>query len=180
MTRRQTLVIGYIAASLDGRITDSEGGVGWLDAFADHDHGYADFYASIDTLVMGRATYDAVRGFGDWPYPGKPCLVLTTRPCLDAPLGVVPTEPDFAALRATLQQRGSEMAWIVGGARTIAGALAEGALDRLHLFTMPVILGDGTPLFAGGTAREASLVLCRSWPSGAVESVYSFTEDSPR
>lgn len=75
-------LIYYVATSLDGFIARPDGSVDWLDRFAEggNDHGYNGFYQGIDGLLMGRGTYDIVRGFGDWPYPGKPCQVLTRNP----------------------------------------------------------------------------------------------------
>ena len=77
-------VIVYIAMSLDGFIADRDGGVGWLDDIhpseADGDFGYAEFYDSVGSLIMGRATYDQVLDFGAWPYPGKPTCVFTSNP----------------------------------------------------------------------------------------------------
>ena len=76
----------HIAASLDGKIARPDGSVDdWL--AADHpaeDFGFDAFLAGVDAILMGRGTYEAVRRFGDWPYPGKPTVVLTTRP-LDDP-----------------------------------------------------------------------------------------------
>ena len=75
-------IILYIAVSVDGYIADADGGVGWLpsgDGGGD-DYGYAGFYAGVDAIVMGRRTYEQVRGFGvAWPYPGKPAYVFTNR-----------------------------------------------------------------------------------------------------
>jgi dihydrofolate reductase len=169
-------LVGYIAASLDGRITDASGGVRWLDAFAAEEHGYAEFYAGIHALVMGRGTYEAIRGLADWPYRGKPALVLTRQPLADAPAGVDHHSGGFAGLGERLAELGARQAWLVGGGRAIAGALAAGLLDRLSLFTMPVVLGAGTLLFGEGPERSATLVGSRVWPSGAVESTYDFTE----
>ena len=109
-------------------------------------------------------------------FAGKPALVLTSTPLAEPPPEAVAIPADFPTLRAVLRDRGARAAWLVGGARSLAGALAAGALDRLHLFTMPVILGGGTLLFADGPARPATLVKSRTWGSGAVESVYDFTE----
>src|SRR3712207_517414 len=65
----------FIATSLDGFIADRDGGVDWL--FADGDYGYAAFFDSIETLIMGRRTYEQVLGFGEWPYGEKPTYVFT-------------------------------------------------------------------------------------------------------
>jgi dihydrofolate reductase len=76
----------HIAVSLDGRIARPDGSVDdWLAAdYPAADFGFEDFLAGVDAILMGRGTYDAARRFGDWPYPGKPTVVLTTRP-LDDP-----------------------------------------------------------------------------------------------
>jgi hypothetical protein len=68
-------LVYYVAASLDGYIARPDGAVDWLESIeaSGEDHGYEAFYQNIDGLLMGRATYDMVRGFGiDWPYPASP------------------------------------------------------------------------------------------------------------
>lgn len=80
-------VVYYVAASVDGYIATADGAVDWLSPFhaAGEDHGYADLLASLGGIVMGRRTYDQVRGFGPWPYTGLDCRVVTSRPLSDAP-----------------------------------------------------------------------------------------------
>lgn len=169
-------LVGWIAASLDGRIADAGGGVGWLDPFAGDDHGYEAFYAGVDALVMGRLTYEAIRSFGDWPYQGKPTLVLTARPLGPAPPGVTAATPDFALLPERLAALGARVVWLVGGGQAIAGALAAGVLDRLTVFIMPVVLGRGALLVPQAPLRPARAAHSRPWPSGAVETVWDFSE----
>jgi len=79
--KTNTSVLFYVAASLDGYIATSDGGVDWLSQFEaeGEDYGYAAFFESIDGLLMGRATYDQVLGFGEWVYGEKPCWVCTGR-----------------------------------------------------------------------------------------------------
>jgi len=141
----------YIAQSLDGFITTADGGVDWLEAFNDVDYGYDDFLAEIGTIVMGRATYDQVRGFGAWPYPDHPTWVVTSRRLADAPDGVAAWHEDLGDLVTRLRD-GAHDVWLLGGAETIAGFLDLGAVDRLELFVMPVVLGDGIRLFGPSTA----------------------------
>lgn len=168
-----TRFLGYVAASLDGRIADGAGGLGWLDrhAAAGGDHGYGDFYAGIDALVMGRATFDTVRGFGDWPYPGKPAFVMTTRPMAPHPEAIA-VPPDWVGLRARLA--GFGRVWMMGGGRLLAGALAAGMLDDLRLFVMPDVLGAGPAVFEGGMPAQARLTGRRDWPGGVTELVIGF------
>ena len=149
----------YIATSLDGFIADAGGGVGWLPAGdggdgngnGGDDCGYADFYAAVSALIMGRRTYDQVRGFGDWPYPGKPTYVFATRPGDEAAPAAVrcvqTTAADFAQTVAT--QYADGIIWLVGGATLAEQFRAAGLIDEYRVFVIPVILGRGISLFGG-------------------------------
>src|SRR5262249_1147095 len=70
-------VSAFLGASLDGFIAEADGGLGFLKPFEQEEHGYAEFYASVDTLLMGRKTYETVLGFDAWPFPDKRVAVLT-------------------------------------------------------------------------------------------------------
>jgi len=151
-------VVLYIATSLDGFIADRDGGVDWLEqhaAAADGDYGYAEFYRSIGALVMWRTTYDQVRGFGDWPYPGKPTVVFThVRPDADRP-DVSFTADDPAAVVASLREHTDGDLWLVGGGRLIASFREQGLIDKIILTVIPVLLGEGVPLFVGAQPEKA-------------------------
>ena len=75
----------YIAQSLDGYIARPDGGIDWLRPFDDVDYGYSAFMREIGTVVIGRASYDMARSFGDWPYQTMRSLVITSKPLDDAP-----------------------------------------------------------------------------------------------
>jgi len=147
----------YVAASLDGYIATPDGGVAWLEPFNGHDYGYKDFLAGIDTVVFGRATYDQCLTFGTWPYPGKRSIVLSSRELGEAPDGVerwTGTVPDLVK-----ELRGTERdVWIIGGALTQRAFLDLEAVDRMELFVMPVLLGDGVPLWPKTTMRETVIL----------------------
>jgi len=162
----------YMAISLDGMVADADGGVEWLNRWEDVDYGTADFMAEVDTLIMGRTTYDQIAGFGiDWPYAGKRTVVLTSRPIGEAPDGVEGTS-DLAGLIAELREDGAQV-WIVGGAATAGACIALGAIDTVELFLMPVLLGEGVPLFAGdGPEVPLALRETRAWSNGAVGLIY--------
>src|SRR5215470_4772053 len=70
-------VSAFLGASLDGFIAEPDGGLGFLKPFEQEEHGYAEFYASVDTLLMGRKTYETVLGFGEWPFPDRRVAVLS-------------------------------------------------------------------------------------------------------
>ena len=160
----------YVAQSLDGYIADADGGVGWLDAFhgAGTDYGYAAFLASVGALAMGRATYEQVRGFGAWPY-AKPTFVFARRRLPDPPPGVRATDADPTAFLAEQQ----EDVWLVGGAALVRSFRKAGALDEIVLTILPVLLGDGLPLFDGPQPpADLALVSSDSFPGGAVQLTY--------
>jgi dihydrofolate reductase len=175
----------FIATSLDGFIARNDGSLDWLpgadgqpadpDASSDGDYGYAAFLASIDALLVGRATYDAVLGFGEWPYGTKPVVVLTTRDL------VLPADPtavvsaisgDVADVARRLVDEGRPRVYLDGG-RTIQQFLAAGLVGRIVITRIPVLLGDGIPLFG---PLPADVVLrheaTESFASGLVQSTY--------
>lgn len=148
----------YIAISVDGFIADAAGGVGWLPAGdgdgntdGGDDCGYADFYATVSALVMGRRTYDQVRQFGDWPYPGKPVYVFSTRAPDDAPPAGVRfvqiSADDFA--QTVVPQHAGGIIWLVGGGDLAGQFRAADLIDEYRVFVIPVILGRGISLFGG-------------------------------
>ena len=128
----------------------------------------------IGSIVMGRLTYEQIRGFGDWPYPGKRTLVLSSRPVADPPDGVARKNGDLSALIAGLRLAGlSGDVWVLGGAQVINGFLDQGAIDRIELFVIPVTLGDGITLFERPDALSAlSLTGEARHPLGVVKRTY--------
>ncbi|HEY8297321.1 MAG TPA: dihydrofolate reductase family protein [Candidatus Baltobacteraceae bacterium] len=168
----------YFAVSLDGFIADEAGNVGWLDAFAENDFGFTTFLASIETLVMGRTTYDQARSFEYWPYDGKRIIVLTSRALEPLPedVGLATGGPE--GLAALLPSLGAGDVWIMGGARAMGAFLDLGIVDRIDLFIMPVMLGRGIPMFRrdGGTDPGWQLEHSHAFPSGVVHLAYLASE----
>ena len=160
-------IILYIAVSLDGYIADAGGGVGWLPSgdggSGGDDYGYAGFYAGVDAIVMGRRTYEQVRGFDvPWPYVGKPVYVFTNRTADDGDDAGHPPEVRFiscdaAAFARNIADRYAGIVWLVGGADLAEQFRIAGLIDEYRVFVIPVILGRGVPLFAGddGAPRTA-------------------------
>lgn len=163
----------YAATSLDGFLADANGGVDWLGEYDSPEYGTDAFMVSVDTLVMGRHTYDQVRAFpGDWPYSGKRVWVLTSRPLEADPPPGVKAMADADALVATLRERGGHV-WIVGGGQTVRAFLDRGAVDEVEVFVMPILLGDGIPLMAHGAGRRLSLLETEPYRTGAVRLLYA-------
>ncbi len=174
----------FIATSLDGFIARPDGGLDWLeDANAngqqgEEDFGYAAFMATVDGLVMGRHSFDKVLSFGAWPYGRLPVYVLSR-----SPLPLPPGLPDSimalgsrladpVELMAWLGQRGHRRLYIDGG-DTIRRFLAAGCIDTLTLTRIPLLLGQGIPLF-GPTPQDIPLTHqeTRSYANGFVQSTY--------
>jgi dihydrofolate reductase len=163
---KPTLVY-YAAASLDGYIARPDGQVDWLPASARAGQGYATLYAGIDGLLMGRATYDMLRGAGsDWPYADKPCLVLARNPLQQPPDSVQGRHCTPSEALEELAQRGCRRVWLVGGGSLAGNCLAAGLLDELVVNIAPHLLGAGIPLFSTGLERRLRLREQQSFSSG--------------
>lgn len=122
---------------------------------------------------MGRDTYDVIRRFGDWPYPGKPTIVMTSRPLPDAPPLVEARAGDLAPVAAELESRGYARVWIEGGGKLLRGMMSVGKVDVLEMMVIPIILGDGIPLFPQGVPEaRLSLERARPWIKDALHLVY--------
>jgi dihydrofolate reductase len=145
-------VILFIAASLDGYIAGPDDDLSWL--FTDADYGFSSFYAGVDTLIMGRGTYDVVRSFGAWPYPGKRTIVVSRsgEVEIDTPDTELYTK-DLQGLVSHLEGAGCDRVWLVGGGELVRSFLEQGLLDEISVSMHPILLGTGVPLFPGGFRR---------------------------
>jgi dihydrofolate reductase len=171
-------VIYYVAASLDARIATPDGGVDWLAPFesADEDYGYAEFYASIDAVLLGSRTYQQSLAFSEWPYPGRPSWVLSQRRLRPARRDVSVTARSPREVVAELQARGHRRAWLVGGGKLAASFRFEGLITEYVVSLVPVILGAGIPLFASpGPKENLTLVESKSYPNGLFQLRYRRT-----
>lgn len=170
---RRTIFHCHIAVSLDGHIARPDGTFDWLEGFPPDAFGFDTFYAGVDAILMGRATYEVVRAMGDWPYPGKPAVVVTHRALRDAPAGVVARGGDIAAIAAEMEAAGHGRVWVEGGGQVIRQMLAAGRLDVLEMALIPRVLGAGLPLFPEGTPETAlHLVSGAAREGGALHVVY--------
>ncbi len=165
-------IVIYVAVSADGFIATPDGGVAWLEAFPAQDVGYDEFFATVGTVVLGRATYEQVLGFGPWPYAEKRGVVLSSRPLEGLPAGVEVHAGDVREL-ATELRRDPRDTWLVGGAQVFSAFLDAHAVDRLELYVAPVLLGGGIPLFApSARVRSLTLVGTERFENGLVRLAY--------
>ncbi|GAB3302267.1 dihydrofolate reductase family protein [Hymenobacter tenuis] len=162
-------VVLYIATSLDGYIASPDGSVEWLPTPPPgEDYGYADFLATADVTLQGRATYEQVLTFGEWPYPTLTNYVFTHRP---------PTEPahpsvhfvseDPTSFVSKLKQQPGNTIWLIGGSTLAAPLLAARLIDEIMLFIVPQLLGSGITLWRPQPHPQATeLLRTQTWPDG--------------
>jgi dihydrofolate reductase len=165
----------FIGTSLDGFIARPNGDLDWLPEGGGEPHGYDEFIASVDALVIGRKTFEKVLTFETWPYGDKRVVVLSSGPIdLSAAVGGVVEQmagpPD--EIVSQLAASGAHHLYIDGGI-TIQGFLSAGLIQRLIITRVPVLIGDGVPLF-GTLPHDIRLrhVATRHYPSGLVQSEY--------
>ena len=143
MTILMSKIILYIATSLDGYIAIEDESIDWLPESAKS--GYDAFYKSIDTVIMGKTTYDQVLTFGEYPYKDKKSFVFTTTTqTKDENVEFVSdvnkfVKDDFPGVGKNI--------WLVGGAQIIASFLKQKVVDEIIITIIPVLLGRGIPLF---------------------------------
>lgn len=175
-TRPQTVV--YIATSLDGFIARPDGGIDWLDgpeSEPDEDYGWFQFIADIDHIVMGRKTFEQVLTFDQWIYGNIPltCLSSTLQSVperLQGQVDISPLAPD--ALLRELAARGRGRVYVDGG-QTIQGFLRADLIDELIITQLPVLIGQGIPLFGPLDADLTWQYLgTKTWPNGLVKNHY--------
>ena len=164
----------FIGTSVDGFIARPNGDLDWLPPGGGEEHGYEEFMATVDALVIGRKTFETVLTFDTWPYGAKPVFVLSTRALAPAPLGAMVEHMSGSPseIVSQLDARGIEHIYVDGGI-TIQGFLQAGLIQRLIITRVPVLIGSGIPLF-GATPRDIRLkhIATREYASGLVQSEY--------
>ena len=164
----------FIGISVDGFIARRNGELDFLPAGGGEPHGYDEFMRSVDALVIGRKTFETVLSFDKWPYGEKPVFVLSTRSLAPAPAGAVvghlSGEP--VEIVSGLEARGIRHAYVDGGI-TIQRFLRAGLIQHLIITRVPVLIGDGIPLF-GSLPHDVHLrhIATRHYPSGLVQTEY--------
>ena len=140
-------LISYIACSVDGYIAGPSGEIDWL--FTDQDYGYTEFISTVDTVVMGRKTYDLSLTFDPYPYQDLRGFVFSRLP-RNPDDHVTFVSTDFAEFMTELKEGHGRNIWLVGGGQLLGEAVTNDLLDELILSIHPIILGDGVPLFPQG------------------------------
>lgn len=143
-------IVLYIATSLDGYIATKEESVHWLDETeAEGDNGFSEFYETIDTVIMGKKTYDWVvnQKLEEFPYKGKSCYVYTNSTKAVDNEDITFVQGEVSELIQQLQQQPGKNIWIVGGGELLHHYIKENLVDEYIITIAPIILGSGIPLF---------------------------------
>lgn len=169
----------YIGTSLDGFIARKDGSFDWLSPFADHEavEAYKEFIAGIDLIIIGRGTFETVMSFPVWPYD-LPAVVLsrsmeTIAPGIKENVSISRLEPK--QLLTELSEAGIRSVYVDGG-KVIQSFLSEDLIDELVIARVPVLIGDGIPLF-GYLDSDLKFEHKRtvSFPNGLIRSYYKRT-----
>ena len=176
----------FIAASIDGFIARADGDIEWLhrpeyETAELNGVTYERFIATVDALVMGRKTLEKILSFPEWPYEGTPVIALSHQPLqipahLEGKVEVM--AGDVTSLVATLAERGMKHLYIDGG-QTIQAFLEAGLVNELIITRIPVLLGQGIPLFSQiGRELELRHVGTHESDNGFVQSRYQVMQSS--
>ncbi len=165
-------IVLFIASSLDGYIARVNGDIDWL--FTDQNYGYTKFLDSIDTVFMGRKTYEQVLTLGEYPYQEKKSYVFTKNIDFSASYDVkVVTDLDTFVNDFRLLD--GKNIWLVGGSLLIRDFLNKNLVNEVILSVHPIILGAGIPLFANPNTTALQLTGCQTYSSGLVQLSYDVT-----
>ncbi|MGX7013593.1 dihydrofolate reductase family protein [Vagococcus silagei] len=154
-------IILYIAMSLDGYIATKDGSIDWLESdepILEEDNSYETFYETVDTVIMGSTTYDQVVNELSpdiYPYENATSYVLTSKKRTDKE-NIHFVNQDIVDLVDDLKEKSGKNIWIVGGSSIVAPLVAANLIDEYQLAIVPVILGEGIPLFK---AQEKTIFL---------------------
>ena len=165
----------FVGASVDGFIARSNHDLDWLPEGGGEPHGYEEFMATVDALVIGRKTFEKVLTFDPWPYGSKRVVVLSSNPIdFSKVSGAVVEQMSGppSEIVAQLSASGSHNLYVDGGI-TIQRFLHAGLVQRLIITRVPILIGSGIPLF-GSLPHDIHLthIATRHFPSGLVQSEY--------
>lgn len=165
----------FVGASVDGFIARRNDDLDFLPPGGGEPHGYNEFLASVDAIVIGRKTFEKVLTLGPWAYGKKHVVILSSRPVdLSAAVGgdVEQMAGTPMEIVSQLSARGFHHLYVDGGI-TIQAFLRAGLVQRLTITRVPVLIGDGIPLF-GALPHDVLLrhVATRQYESGLVQSEY--------
>jgi dihydrofolate reductase len=153
----------FIGTSLDGFIARPDGSFDFLPEGGGEPHGYNEFIATVDAIVIGRKTFETVLAMDPWPYGDKRVVVLSSQPI------------DFSTVRGgkVEQMSGSPEDIVAKLSATGERFLRAGLIQHITITRVPVLIGQGIPLFAS-LPHDIPLrhIATHSYPTGLVSSNY--------
>jgi len=173
-------VIVYIAASVDGYIAAPDGDLSFLSKVEKEgeDYGYGAFISTVDTVVLGKNTYDKVLSMGyPFPHADKEAYIITrTERATDGTIHFY--TGDVVELLTRLKEKNGKNIFIDGGAFVVNRLLSHGLVDELYLSYIPVLLGNGIALFKQGNPLQSlELQTVKTFETGLVQLHYRFAND---
>lgn len=151
----QRHVVLFIASSLDGYIATDDESMDWLNSVeGEGDNGFSEFYETVDTVLLGKRTYDWIMRLDleEFPYKDKDCYVFT-RSSLEDTDDVTFIRTDIGGFIDELKKQHGKNIWLVGGGDLLHSFIQEKLVDELIITVAPRILGGGIPLFKEGDSR---------------------------
>jgi dihydrofolate reductase len=140
-------IIVHIATSADGYIARPDGDFAWLNrAAAKGDYGMAKFYKKVDTVILGRKTYEVGVQLGQIGYPGLRNFVFSRSPGKSAVEHVEFVNEDISSFAGRLRKSRGKHIWLVGGSEIIASFLDSRQIDEFMIHVIPIFIGEGIPL----------------------------------
>jgi dihydrofolate reductase len=172
---KERKVILYIAMSLDGYIATENNELDWLSIveIPNEDYGYEKFVDGVDTVIMGRKTYDKVLSFGvDFPHKGRKCYVISrSRTGFDE--NVEYYSGNLKTLIEKLKNSEGSNIFIDGGAEIVNELLKVDIIDEFIISIIPIFLGNGIRLFKDGRpSLRLKLKSTKEFTSGLVQLWY--------
>jgi len=164
----------YVGISLDGYIAAPDGGVDWLNPYADAHAGFGPFIKTIGSAVMGRVTYDHALARGYANFGKMPAYVVTHRSFAPPSPSIIPFTGDLAVLVGQIRDRHPGDIWLMGGGGVTRSFRDADLIDIWSVAFVPTLLGAGLPMFPPSAFAERRLRLAglRQYPSGVVELRY--------
>lgn len=167
----------FMAMSLDGFIAGPNHELDWLGGRDGIEDTFTPFFAQIGAMLMCRQTYDVVNG-GEWPYGDTPVLVASTRAFEPTQPSVRIQKGDIGALVSAARDLAGGRDIYLDGGQLIRQALDAGLVDELTITLIPIVLGEGIPLFSGARRRALNLLSQRPVGAGLVELRYALNRSA--
>ncbi|MBL4934167.1 dihydrofolate reductase [Clostridium sp. YIM B02515] len=148
MTNKRKIVL-FIAESLDGYIATKDDSLEWLfKVEGEGDNGYSEFYETVDTILMGKRTYDWLieAENENFPYKNKECYVFS-RTSKGKNENVEFVNEDIKSFADKLKKIPGKNIWVVGGGELLHYFIKEKLIDEFIITIAPTIIGSGIPLF---------------------------------